>query len=259
MKKYVLVALIAGIASTPALAAKFQMHVTPGPQQVSRMESGVAAVDDVAPGSSVRLVETDGDFKKRASIGVVVMNQGTTPFNFGPENITATLADGTSVPIITYEQLAHEERRRETWAAIAAGLSAMSNSMSAANSGWYHGTATYSGSTYGSFGTTPYSANTYGTASVTGYNAGQAQVAQSIANQENEASFARLAEQNAANKKALKGYMRTTTVDAQEMFGGSIFFDLPKAAYRVKGDVPVTFVVTVNGEQHRFSALLHRL
>jgi len=259
MKKYVLAASVAALASTPALATKFQMQVAPAGQQVSRMEEGVAAVDDAMQSSSVRLVQADGDFKKRASIGVVVMNNGSAPFNFGPENVTATLADGTPVPIITYEQLAHEERRRETWAAIAAGLGALGNSMSAASSGWYSGTAHYSGSTFGSFGSTPYSATTYGTATVTGYSAAQAQVAQSVANQENEANFERMAAQNAANKKALSGYMRTTTVDPQQMFGGSILFDVPKAAFQAKGDVPVTFVVTVSGEQHKFNAVFHRL
>lgn len=185
--------------------------------------------------SSARLVQADGDIKKRGSVGVVVMNQGATPFTFGPENVTATLADGTPVAIITYERLAHEERRRETWAAVAAGFAAAGNSMSAANAGWYHGTATYSGSTFGTFGSTPYSANTFGTATISGYNSGAAQAAQSAANAQNGAMFARMAQQNSANRQSLKGYMRTTTVDPQQMFGGTVIFELPKAAF-----VPVT-------------------
>jgi hypothetical protein len=246
------------LIANPATAAKFTMQLHAGPQQTSRMESGVAAVDDSAAVASVRLVQSDDDVKKRGSVGVLVMNHGDKPFNFGPENVTATLADGTPLAIITYEQLAHEERKRQTWAAIAAGLGAAANSMNAANSGWYHGTASYSGSTFGSFGTTPYSATTYGTATVSGYNAGQAQIAQLIANQQNSANFARLAEQNAASMKALKAYMRTTTVDPQQMFGGSVIFQLPKAAFATKADVPVTFVVTIDGEQHKFESVFHR-
>jgi hypothetical protein len=234
------------------------MQLNASPQQVSRMESGVAAVDDFTAGSSVRLVQPDGDVKKRGSVGVLVMNRGDKPFNFGTENITATLADGTPVAIITYEQLAHEERRRETWAAIAVGLGAAANSINAANAGHYYGTGMYTGSTFGSFGGTPYSSTTYGTATISGYNAGQAAVAQSVANQENQANFDRMAEQNSANQKALKSYMRTTTVDPQQMFGGSVIFELPKAAFQMKGDVPVIFVVTINGEQHRFDAVFRR-
>jgi hypothetical protein len=234
------------------------MQLNAGTQQTARMESGVAAVDDTMPGSSVRLVQTDDDLKKRASVGVIVMNHGDKPFNFGPENVTAKLGDGTPVAIITYEQLVKEERRRQTWAAVAAGLAAAGNSMSASNSGYYSGYGTYHGSTYGTFGSTPYSSTTTGTVMVSGYDQGRARAAQSIANAQNQATFARMTDQNTANMKALKAYMRTTTVDPQQIFGGSVIFELPKAARAAKTDVPIIFVVTVNGEEHRFDALLKR-
>jgi hypothetical protein len=258
MKSYVLGAVALALVSTPAIASKFTMQLKPGPQQAARMQSGVAAVDDSTQGSSVRLIQAEGSLKKRGSIELLVMNQGDQPFNFGPENVTATLADGTSVGIITYEQLVHEEKRRETWAAIAAGLSAFGNSMAASSSGYYSGTAHYSGSTFGTFGSTPYSASTFGTATVSGYDYGRAQQAQAIANAENQATFDRMAEQNAARMGALKAYMRTTTVDPQQMFGGTIMFELPKSARGSKTDVPLTFIVTINGEQHRFDAILKR-
>jgi hypothetical protein len=249
---------IAIALSSPVGAAKFNMQLQAGPQQITRMQSGIAAVDDTAPTSSVRLVQAEGDLKKRGQIQLLVMNQGDKSFNFGPENVTARLADGTPVAIITYEQLVHEEKRRQTWRAIAAGFAAAGNNMAAANSGYYSGTATYSGSTFGTFGSTPYSASTFGTATYSGYNAGQAAAAQSIANAQNQATFARMAEQNAANMEALKAYMRTTTVDPQQMFGGSVTFELPKEARDSKADVPVTFVVTINGEEHKFDAILKR-
>lgn len=250
-------ALIA-LGSSSALAAKFTMQLNAGPQQISRMESGVAALDDSSAGSSVRLVQSEGDLKKRGSIELLVMNHGQAPFTFGPENVSATLADGTPVPIVTYEQLVHEEKRREMWAAIAAGLAAAGNSMSAASSGYYSGTGTYSGSTFGTFGSTHYSAMSTGTVMVSGYDYGRAQAAQSLANAENQATFDRMAQQNAANMKSLKAYMRTTTVDPQQMFGGTVMFDLPKAARGSRTDVRVTFVVTINGEQHKFDAVLKR-
>jgi hypothetical protein len=42
------------------------------------------------------------------------------------------------------------------------------------------------------------------------------------------------------------------------MFGGTVMFELPKAARESKTDVPINFVVTVDGEQHKFAALLKR-
>ena len=246
------------LTSTSASATRFAMQLNAGPQQASRMESGVAAVDDTTSGSTVRLIQSDDDLKKRGSIALLVMNHGDKPFNFGPENVSGKLADGTPVTIITYEQLVKEEKRRQMWMAIAVGLSAASNSMAAANRGYYSGTVNYSGNTFGTFGGTPYNSTTFGTATVSGYNYGAAQAAQANANMQNQAMFANMAEQNAANLKALKAYMRTTTVDPQQMFGGSLEFELPKPARDSKTDVPVTFVVTINGEEHKFDAVLKR-
>jgi hypothetical protein len=130
--------------------------------------------------------------------------------------------------------------------------------MSAASAGYYSGPASYSGATYGSLGSTPYSSSTFGTATYSGYNAGQAALAQSAANAQNQVIFSNMAEQNAASMEALRAYMRTTTVDPQQMFGGSVTFELPKQARDSKVDVSVIFVVTINGEEHKFDALLKR-
>jgi hypothetical protein len=250
--------MMLALCSSPAVAAKFAMQLNAGAQQTARMQNGVAAVDDSTPGSSVRLIQTEGDLKKRGSIQVLVMNQSDKPFNFGPENVAAKLTDGTAVAVITYDQLVHEEKKREMWAAIAAGMAAAGNSMSASNSGYYSGTATYHGSTYGTFGSTPYNSSTFGTATISGYDYGRAQAAQSIANAQNQATFARMTEQNASRMGALKAFMRTTTVDPQQMFGGTVMFELPKAARDAKTDVPMSFVVTINGEEHQFDAVLRR-
>lgn len=208
------------------------------------MQNGIAAVDDSMPKSTVRVVQPDDDLKKRSSLQILVMNQSDKPFNFGPENVTATLADGTPVGIITYDQLMHEEKKRETWRAIAAGLAAM-------NSGHSYGTANYSGSTFGSVGGTGYSSFSSGTVTASTYDPGAAAI-------QNQIIFDRLASTNSASREALQANIRTTTVDPQQMFGGTVMFELPKEARASKTDVPITFVVTIDGEQHRFAAVLKR-
>lgn len=255
LKTIAFAAMSLAIAS-PAVAAKFNMQLQTQSGQTARMMDGVAAVDSSTSGSSVRLVQAEGALKKRGTVSLLVMNQGGKPFNFGPENVTARLADGTDVKIITYEQLVREEKKRQTWAAIAAGLAAAGNSMNAANAGRSYGTATYSGSTFGSYGGRSFNSYSSGMGSYSSYNAGQAQMAQSLANAQNQANFSRMAEQNAANMNALKANMRTTTVDPDQMFGGSVMFELPKSVHKMKGDVPVTFIVTIEGESHTFNALL---
>jgi hypothetical protein len=42
------------------------------------------------------------------------------------------------------------------------------------------------------------------------------------------------------------------------MFGGTVMFDLPKAARGSRTDIAMTFVVTINGEEHEFDAVLKR-
>ena len=71
-------------------------------------------VDSHAERSSIRLIPTDEENKKRAIWQVVVMNHGPRPFDFGPDNIKARLDDGTEMPIVSYEQLRHEEKNRRT-------------------------------------------------------------------------------------------------------------------------------------------------
>src|SRR5260221_9777901 len=171
------------------------MQLTPRPQQIAGMQSGVAAVDDTAAASSVRLVQPEGGLEKRNEIQLLVMNKGGKPFNFGPENVTAKLADGTPVAIIPYEQLALEEQRGERSAELAAAWGALNRSL-----------ITQATDHVGSNPDTLSS------------DVDQTESAQQQALDQSYESSERVAEQKAANRKALKAYMRTTTVRPQQMF-----------------------------------------
>jgi hypothetical protein len=131
MKIRAFVLPLALLISQPAIAAKMYVGVTPNGKQVERYEGGVRAIASSMDKSSIRFVPSELPVKKRGEIQLVIMNHDMAAFNFGPENVRAHLADGTVVPIITYEQLRREEKKRQTWAAIAAGLGAVANSMSA--------------------------------------------------------------------------------------------------------------------------------
>ncbi|QAY80327.1 hypothetical protein [Sphingosinicella sp. BN140058] len=239
-------------AAAPAAAAKFDMTFRAGEGQELRMQDGVGAVDSHAEKTSVRLVQQDAAIKKRGAIQLQVMNHGDKAFNVGPENVRAVLNDGSPIEIITYERLRKEEKKRQMWAAVAAGLAAAGNNINASNAGYSSGVGTYRTTTYGSYG----SARTYGTARWSSYNSGVAYAAQSQANAENRAMFANLADQNAARMDALRENMRTSTVDPDDFFGGQIVFELPKAARNGKKPIPVTFIVTIDGEEHRIAGTL---
>jgi len=244
MRSYIYCAFALALIAAPANAAKFTMQLKPTAEQISRMQGGIASVDSHTALSSVRLVQPEGDLKKRGAVQIIVMNHGDQPFNFGPENVTARLADGTAVAIISYDQLAREEKSRQTWRAIAAGLASM-------NSGQYSTTGTYSGSSHGTVGTTSYSGFHSGMATVSGTDP----VAAAI---ENRRIFDNLAARNAAGREALQQNIRTTTVDPEQMFGGSVAIELPKSVHKGTADVPMIFTVTVGGDVHTFDAVLKR-
>lgn len=261
MKPFAAAAASLLMLSAPATAAKFDLALQPLPGQNPRMVAGIQSVDNHSGASSVRLVPHEGAIKKRGTLQLMVLNRGQQPFNVGPENVTAKLADGTPVEIIPYERLLKEEKNRKMWRSIAAGLSAMNNSTSANHAGFVSGTATYSGSTFGrigGIGGTPFSSTTSGTATISGYDEGRAIAARSIADQQNNQIFANLAQQNAAGRAAVQTHARTTTVDPEGVFDGQIVFELPKATRSAKTDQTVTFIVNVGGEEHRFEALLKR-
>jgi hypothetical protein len=243
MRKVVCAAFALALAS-PAFAAKFTMYLQASAEQSARMQNGIAAVDDSTAGSSVRLIQPEADLKKRGTIQILLMNQGEKPFNFGSENVTGQLADGTPIAIVPYEQLAREERSRERWRAFGAALASM-------NSGRYTATGNYSGSSFGTIGSTSYSGFSSGTATVSGYDATAAAI-------QNKRIFDNVAAANAVSREALHANIRTTTVDPQQMFGGAVTFELPKSVHQSSGYVPAKFVVTINGEQHTFSVLLRR-
>jgi hypothetical protein len=201
--------------------------------------------------SSIRIIPADELVKKRGTFRVFVMNHGQSSFNFGPENFNVRLADGSPVPIITYEQLRREEKHRQTWRRIAAGLQAASNSMNASNAGYTSGTANFQASSFDAYGRT----QTYGVANWTAYDPARAQAAQMMATEQNQRIFANLADRNAAGLGGLSETMRTTTVDPQRSFGGALMFELPDAVRSSKSPVPVTITVTIDGEVHSIAAV----
>lgn len=252
MRYVALAAFAAAVFTTPAVAGGFKLTFVASPQQQVRMVDGVEGLDSSLNGTGVRVIGTEEAFKKRGALQFLFLNDSEASFNAGAENVTVTLDDGTLVPVITPDQLAREERSRQRWRAVAAGLAAMGNSLNAANAGWSHGTVTANSYTTGSYGFAR--TTTFGTYS--SYNAGAAANAQAIANLQNQQTFDRLAEANAAGKEQLRQYLRTTTVDPGNVKGGLITIELPKSVRKSKAPLSLTFAVRTGGEVHTIKAQL---
>jgi hypothetical protein len=240
-------------AAAPAKTLYLDLTVA-GEHQRSRMDAGVEAIDSSYAHSSIRIQEDENKVSKRGQFSISAFNASNTPSNFGTENITIAFGDGAPVAAISYDRLLKEEKNRQMWAAIATGLSAVGNSLSASQAGYSSGSASYSGTTYGRYGTS----NSYGTASYSGYNGAAAYAAQADANAQNEAMFDRLASSNAANREALKANLRTNTIDPGTGFGGMVTFELTPEARKLKGPVAVHITVDFAGDKHEFLGQLVR-
>jgi hypothetical protein len=253
MKKMLLFVAIAAISSA-ADARGLKMTFTAHEGQTLRMDAGLAAISGNLPNSSARILQPEGDVRKRGSFSLAVFNAGKTPFNIGPENVSITFADGSTGTVITYERLVKEEKKRQMWLAAATILGAAADSMSAANAGYTSGSASYSSTTNGRYGST----TTYGTAYYSGYDAAAARSAQDAANARTDANVASLIDYDQRALAALKVNLRTTTVDPGQSVGGAIMFEVPKPLRGSKQPLQMVIHVTTGAETHDFAATLAR-
>ncbi len=139
------------------------------------------------------------------------------------------------------------------WAALAAGLAAAGNNIQAANAGYSNSYGSFNTNTYGQIGSTPFYGNSFTSGSVTTYNPGQAYVAQSLANQQNDQMFANLANQNAARLQEIKEVIATTTVAPGGAYGGLLHFDIPSKIRNQAKKAPVRIQLSFQaaGDTHQ--------
>jgi hypothetical protein len=253
-----LLGLLVFVACFPVLAADFTLKLQPEGLQKARWENGRQQIDDVGRATMVRLMPTKGVVSKRTSFALFALNGSGDSFDLGPENILILLDDGSAVRMLNYDDLTREERRRQGWQNVALAFSVIARSMAAANAGNSYATGTYSGSTTGNIGAVPFGAQTFGTATIHSYDAGAAAVAGAVAAEENRRDIHDLAQSQAASMAAIDNVMQTTTVDPGNAFGGIVFFDLPSSVRSAKDPVPITLIVQVGGEEHRFRGSIQR-
>lgn len=171
--------------------------------------------------------------KKSVFLRLWIENASEQQFNFSETSVTASAA-GAPLRVFTYADLVKEQKRREMWGAIAAGLAAGANSYAASNAGYSNYSGSYSGRTnatvYGSGGTVYGSSNTYGRYYGTSYNAGVAYLAQANAAAQNQAMFDRFQATAYAAKQTLqdRALKANTLTPGQHVFG-DIKVQLPRA------------------------------
>lgn len=151
---------------------------------------------------------------------LAIYNLTNAPLQFQVQNVqVAQYVDGQykSLQVYTYDQLVSEERTRQAIQAVALGLAAAGNSMSAASAGNYNATATVMSPRGG-----------MSTVNVQGYDPTAAAIAQSRASAQNEAMIGVAVEQGQRNLTSLEhSVIKDNTLLPGEWYGGQLQFQPP--------------------------------
>src|SRR5581483_2491250 len=153
---------------------------------------GIASVDSIQKRTIIRFVNVAGNDKKNVSFVIGIVNAGSQPFNFGPENISIRPAGLKPIALVTYDQVKEVEKRRERREKFWAGVAAAGRGLSAANAGNSYSSGIYSGTTTGYVGHTLVSTQTTGLYSGTQYDSGATLAAQRNAQEMNAQDRANL-------------------------------------------------------------------
>lgn len=235
--KRVVVTAVALALSAPATAGSYRIVLAPVAGQKLVGHAGVEAVDETTAAAHVRLISPGNEVTDRGTVRVLVRNLGSTPFDFGPDDVTLRLADGTELkptPLDKFEKGAALVQR-ETRRAAAVDM-AVRNSLSTliGQSGGGGGTieSRPSGATLSS--------------------------APAVSTTEHNRPAEELLLPGGKTQDALYQLLLPETVAPKEAWGGYYVFDVPKSLARLKTDQSLTVIVRTGGEEHRFAATLHR-
>lgn len=220
----VLAASVGLTVSGAAIAGGHVVNLEPGSGGVIRGHAGLHAVDVKTERALVRVVAPGLEVDKRGTIRVLVRNLGDEPFEFGPANVSLTLADGsefTKIPVTEFERayslIAREQNR-------AAAVEIQTRSTLSALTGQASSGPSADSSAPGA-----------------------------------EATGGRSDEYALPGGKTLAAMyevLMPETVAPEAASGGYVVFDLPGQVKQTDADIPLTITVRTGPEEHRFPALL---
>jgi hypothetical protein len=235
MRKIILAATLALVASVPAGAADYKLKLAPQDGKVLKGRGGLEVFDVRTENTLMRIISPGSRITERGAVRVLVMNLGSGRYQFGPDQVSVELPDGTSlaeVPVSVFDKgetfvETQVNIGRATDRAVKANVSAYAQ---AQNSG---GTA----------------------ATITGGTISRENFGDNALKMDDLSD----ALPGAKLLGGLNGVLRPLQVGPKEAWGGYLIFDMPKALKKARADQPVTIVVRTGNEVHRIKAVLNRV
>jgi hypothetical protein len=235
VNRWILSAAVAAFAVTPAVAGTYRVVLAP-PQSGKLLNGygGVQAADDRTGTALVRLITPGNDVHQVGTVRVLVKNIGSRPFEFGPDDVTLTLADGTILKPVSIDRLekGREVVQRETQHAMALNIQNGNNLSGLADQA-------SGGAIARSMSRSP----------ATPANPGSGTEAYDRRADDSLLPGAKLLD-------SIYQLLIPLTVEPQKAWGGYYLFDMPKTVFRRKADQALTIEVRTAGEKHQFPATL---
>lgn len=237
MKAFLLGAALSLLAM-PAIAGSYRIVLHPKDGKMLVGHAGVQAVDDRTATALVRLISPGNQVDQRGTVRVLVQNLGPTPFDFGPEHVRLTLADGTVLRPSSVEKFeqGRELVERENARAGAVDLQTRNNVVGLEQQ-------TSGGPSPASMAPVPGGSTASGasTSSTSGLN------------RRTDANL----QAGAETLNGIYQILITQPVAPQKAWGGYYVFDVPKAVFARHADQPLSIDVRTGAEEHHFQAMLH--
>ncbi len=157
-----------------------------------------------------------------------------------------------SLPVKTYEDLVRAEKRRQIFAALAVGIAAAGNSMSASNAGYSTGYGNFNSTTTSPYGTF----NTTGTVTTRVYDPGKAYLARAAADAKNQAMFDRTVATGRQKLAQLEGtVIKDNTLLPGEWYGGQLHFKKPSKFEGDSGVKTYSISIRVGSDVHHIKII----
>lgn len=224
------------IASGAASATDYKLEFAAGEGKVLKGRGGLQVFDVLTDKTRMRVIAPGSRITNRGAVRVLVMNLGQPSYEFGPDQVSVELPDGTAlaevpVPVFDKGEKLVEREVRIGDVVDRTVKSRLNDYAQTQNSG---GTA----------------------ATVPGGTLSRENAGDNNAMKMDELS------DNLPGAKllgGLNGVLRPLDVGPKEAWGGYLIFEMPRALQKAKINQPVVIVVRTGREVHRIKAILSRV
>jgi hypothetical protein len=235
MKKLLISVAILACAA-PATAGSYRILLSkPEGGRLLIGHEGLQAADERTQDNLVRVIAPGNEVKNRGTVRVLVMNLGSRPFQFGPEQVQLRLADGTILQPTPFGEFEKGRALIEREQRYAKAVNIQNSDLSELATQSSSQTIQMGGPRGGSTPAASYGAET-------GELSG-------------ESADSDLP--GAGQLDDLDQLLVPLQVDPKQAWGGYYVFDVPKGVLDRKADQPLTVIVRTGAEEHRFPAILH--